>query len=153
MPDGRKIVVPDAAAMERLGGAIGELATAGDLLCLYGELGAGKTVLAKGIGRGLAVEETVNSPSFILMAEYVGRLPLFHLDLYRLADAVDVVEGGLLDERQATGLTVIEWADRLGSAVPPSRLDLRIDGAGDGPRSVALLPSDQRHARFLEVSW
>jgi len=147
------IVVPDAVAMERLGGAIGELAAAGDLVCLYGELGAGKTVLAKGIGRGLAVEETVNSPSFILMAEYVGRLPLFHLDLYRLTDAVDVVEGGLLDERQASGLTVIEWADRLGSAVPPSRLDLRIDGVGDGPRSVALLASDPRHARYLEVPW
>ncbi|MHB8458790.1 MAG: tRNA (adenosine(37)-N6)-threonylcarbamoyltransferase complex ATPase subunit type 1 TsaE [Candidatus Limnocylindrales bacterium] len=151
MPDRRIVPVRDAAAMERLGRSLAGIAEPGDLLCLYGDLGAGKTVLAKGVGLGLGVAETVISPSFILMAEYQGRLPLFHLDLYRLGDAADVVDGGLLDERQSSGVTVVEWAERLGTALPPSRLDVRIDDAADGSRRVELIPSDARHARFVEA--
>ena len=78
-------------------------ARAGDLVCLWGDLGAGKTQLAKAFGAGLGVTDTINSPSFILMAEYAGRLPLFHVDLYRLADAADALAGGLLDERRSAG--------------------------------------------------
>ena len=69
----------------------GSVAAPGDLICLWGELGAGKTHLAKAIGRGLGVTATITSPSFILMAEYDGRLPLFHIDLYRLADGTDAL--------------------------------------------------------------
>ncbi|MBF6605497.1 MAG: tRNA (adenosine(37)-N6)-threonylcarbamoyltransferase complex ATPase subunit type 1 TsaE [Chloroflexi bacterium] len=152
MPDRRIVSVRDAAAMERLGRSLARIAEPGDLLCLYGDLGAGKTVLAKGVGLGLGVAETVISPSFILMAEYEGRLPLFHLDLYRLGDAADVVDGGLLDERQSSGVTVVEWAERLGTALPPSRLDVRIDDVADGSRRVELIPSDARHARFVEAA-
>ena len=68
------------------------------------------------------------------MAEYEGRLPLFHVDLYRLADAADALAGGLLDERRASGVTLIEWPERLGAALPPARLDVVIDGTGDEPR-------------------
>ena len=60
----------------------------------------------------------MNSPTFVLMTEYEGRLPLFHLDLYRLADAADALAGGLLDERQREGVTLVEWAERLGDALP-----------------------------------
>ena len=76
-------------ATQRLAAALADVALAGDLLCLWGELGAGKTAFAKGFGRGLGVPTTVNSPTFVLMAEHAGRLPLFHLDLYRLTDAGD----------------------------------------------------------------
>ncbi len=152
MSDRRIVSVRDAAAMERLGRSLAGIAEPGDLLCLYGDLGAGKTVLARGVGLGLGVVETVISPSFILMAEYEGRLPLFHLDLYRLGDAADVVDGGLLDERQSSGVTVVEWAERLGTALPPSRLDVRIDDVADGSRRVELIPSDARHARFVEAA-
>ena len=97
--------------MRAFGAALAEHARAGDLLCLFGDLGAGKTQLAKGFGSGLGVTDTVNSPSFVLMAEYAGRLPLFHVDLYRLADGVDALGGGLIEERQADGVTIVEWAE------------------------------------------
>ncbi len=126
-------------------------ARAGDLICLHGDLGVGKTVFAKGFGAGLGVRDAITSPSFILMAEYEGRLPLFHLDLYRLHDAAEAFEGGLLDEREVDGVTLIEWADRLGAATPPSRLDVRIDGSGDEPRSIRLSATDERHRSYLEA--
>ena len=91
----------DAAATQRLGAALAPVAEAGDLIALWGDLGAGKTQFAKGFGAGLGVEDTVTSPSFVLMAEYEGRLRLFHQDLYRLADAGDALAGGLVDDRQA----------------------------------------------------
>ena len=83
----RRLVCPDPDATTSLGRALAGAARAGDVICLWGDLGAGKTHLAKAIGAGLGVTDTITSPSFILMAEYAGRLPLFHIDLYRLADA------------------------------------------------------------------
>ena len=135
-----------------LAAGLSPIAMAGDLLCLWGELGAGKTVFAKGFGRGLGVAGTISSPSFVLMAEYPARLPLFHLDLYRLADAGDVIGGGLLDERQAEGVTLIEWPDRLGPALPAGRLDVRIEGAGDGERRIFLVAHGERAARYLDAA-
>ena len=143
--------IGDAEAMRAFGAALAGQAEPGDILCLFGDLGAGKTQLAKGFGAGLGVAETVNSPSFVLMAEYAGRLPLFHVDLYRLADGVDALAGGLLDDRQADGITIVEWAERLGSGLPASRLDVRIDGSGDEPRVVTVSASDDRHERYVEV--
>jgi tRNA threonylcarbamoyladenosine biosynthesis protein TsaE len=145
----RIVVSLDPDATRALGAALAGAARAGDVVCLLGELGAGKTQFAKGFGAGLGVEDTINSPSFVLMAEYAGRLPLFHLDLYRLADAVEARDGGLLDERQADGVTLVEWAERLGDARPASRLDIVIRGIGDEPREIALRPSDARHSRYL----
>src|SRR6187200_3763882 len=134
----RAVVSPDPEATTRLGSALGEVARPGDLVCLWGDLGAGKTHLAKAFGAGLDVVETITSPSFILMAEYQGRLPLFHIDLYRLADASDALAGGLIDDRQAAGVTLVEWPDRLGPALPPERLDVVIEGTGDEPRSITV---------------
>jgi tRNA threonylcarbamoyladenosine biosynthesis protein TsaE len=147
----RQIAVPDAAAMRALGAVLAAVALPGDLVCLFGDLGAGKTQLAKGFGAGLGVTDTLSSPSFVLMAEYRGRLPLFHIDLYRLTGGGVAISDGLLDERQAEGVTLVEWADRLGAGLPASRLDVRIDGLGDGPRTVTLTPADARHARYLEA--
>ena len=107
--DSRLIVAPDPAATTRLGRALGAVAQAGDLVCLWGDLGAGKTHLAKAFAAGLGVTDTVTSPSFILMAEYRGRLPLFHIDPYRLVSADDALAGGLIDERQRDGVTLVEW--------------------------------------------
>lgn len=149
--DTRIVVCPDPAATARLGHALGRVAAAGDLVCLWGELGAGKTHLAKAIGAGLGVTETIISPSFILMAEYRGRLPLFHLDPYRLADSADALAGGLIDDRQATGITVLEWPERLGDALPAARLDVRIAGSGDEPREITLVAGGPAYRRYLEA--
>ena len=147
----RTIVCPDHAATTALGRALAGVAEAGDLVCLWGDLGAGKTHLAKAIGAGLGVSETITSPSFILMAEYDGRLPLFHVDPYRLTRAEDALQGGLLDERQATGVTLVEWPERLGDALPLDRLDVRIEGTGEEPRTITLETGNERYRRFLEA--
>ena len=145
----RTVICPDPAATSALGQALGEVAGAGDLICLWGELGAGKTHLAKAIGQGLGVTATITSPSFILMAEYEGRLPLFHIDLYRLADAADALGGGLIDDRQSAGLTLVEWPERLADALPDDRLDVLIDGSGDEPRSIRVRAVGPRYGRYV----
>jgi tRNA threonylcarbamoyladenosine biosynthesis protein TsaE len=145
-------VCPDPAATTALGQSMGAVAEAGDLVCLWGELGAGKTHLAKAFGAGLGVTDTITSPSFILMAEYEGRLPLFHIDPYRLASAEDALAGGLIDDRQATGVTLIEWPERLGDALPLDRLDVRIDGTGDEARTITLIAWSERYQRYLEAA-
>ena len=144
-----RLTAPDPAATTRLGMALAVVARPGDLVCLWGDLGAGKTHLAKASGAGLGVTDTIVSPSFVLMAEYEGRLPLFHLDPYRLADAADALAGGLIDERQATGVTLVEWPERLGDALPEARLDVRIDGSGDDPRTITLVAGAPDYERYL----
>jgi tRNA threonylcarbamoyladenosine biosynthesis protein TsaE len=147
----RRIAAPDPDATSTLGRALATVARPGDVLCLWGDLGAGKTHLAKAFGAGLGVTDTIASPSFILMAEYAGRLPLFHLDLYRLADASDALAGGLIDDRQAAGVTLVEWPDRLGDALPARRLDVRIEGTGDEPRMITLVTGDPDLVRYLDA--
>lgn len=146
----RRVEAPDPGATSALGHALAGAARPGDLICLWGDLGAGKTHLAKAIGAGLGVRETINSPSFILMAEYAGRMPLFHIDLYRLADAGDVLAGGLIDDRQASGLTVVEWPDRMAAVLPAERLDVRINGSGDAPRTITVRAGSRALARYLD---
>ncbi len=148
----RHLVCPDPGATTALGRALAGAAEPGDVVCLWGDLGAGKTHLAKAFGAGLGVTDTITSPSFILMAEYAGRLPLFHIDLYRLADATDALAGGLIDDRQAAGVTLIEWPDRLGPALPSRRLDVVIDGSGDEPRRIAVRASHPDLRRYLDTT-
>jgi tRNA threonylcarbamoyladenosine biosynthesis protein TsaE len=116
---------------------LGRAAMPGTVLALAGPLGAGKTQLAKGVAEGLGVTSVVNSPTFILMNEHLGRLRLYHIDAYRLGDPEEAVTAGLLDERQAEGVTVVEWADRLEGWLPPDRLDIEIvPGAGEHDRTL-----------------
>jgi tRNA threonylcarbamoyladenosine biosynthesis protein TsaE len=147
----RIVTTHDAAATCALASALASVARPGDLVCLVGDLGAGKTQFAKGFAAGLGVTDTVSSPTFVLMAEYTGRIPLFHLDLYRLADAADALAGGLVDDRQLEGVTVVEWAERMGPALPESRLDVVIEGLGDAPRRIRLRAGDAAHARYLDA--
>ncbi len=116
-----------------IGRRIGTSAMAGTVLALTGELGAGKTQLAKGVAEGMGVTSVVNSPTFVLMNEHVGRLRLFHIDAYRLGDPEEASAAGLLDERHADGVTVIEWADRLDGWLPAERLEIHLETPADAP--------------------
>jgi tRNA threonylcarbamoyladenosine biosynthesis protein TsaE len=91
-----------------LAARLATVARPGDRIGLIGELGAGKTEFARGFARGIGVGAVVNSPSFTLMQEYAGRLPLFHIDVYRLSGSADALAGGLLDGRQEDGVSLIE---------------------------------------------
>lgn len=151
------VVVPTNSAQQtrEFGAALAAVAARGDRIALVGTLGAGKTQFAKGFAAGLGVREVVNSPSFTLMAEYAGRLPLFHQDLYRLAGAEEALAGGLLDERQAEGVTLSEWAERLPSEIDAARLTVRFEVISDDRRLISLEPRGADHARFLDAarSW
>ncbi len=149
--DTRTFHAEDPEATLAIARALATVAEPGDLVCLWGDLGAGKTVMAKGFGAGLGITATINSPTFVLMTEYEGRLPLFHLDLYRLDDASDVLAGGLLDTRQADGVTIVEWPERMGDALPGRRLDVRIDGTGDLPRTITVTARHPALRRYLTV--
>src|SRR5688572_1015274 len=128
------------------------VASAGDRIALVGPLGAGKTQFAKGFAAGLGVREVVNSPSFTLMAEYAGRLPLFHQDLYRLSGAEEAIGGGLLDERQLEGVTLTEWAERMPDSVDPGRLTVRFEVVGDEERHITVMAATPRHGRYLRAA-
>jgi tRNA threonylcarbamoyladenosine biosynthesis protein TsaE len=147
----RRLVSPDTDATRALGARLATAAEPGDVIALFGDLGAGKTQVAKGIARGLGIDATVNSPSFVLMSEYEGRLPLFHIDLYRLEGPTDAIAGGLLDERQADGVTVIEWAERLADALPGGRVEVHIDGSGDELRTITVRATDEGLRRYLDA--
>jgi len=133
-----------------IGRALGAAAEPGTLLALVGPLGAGKTELAKGVAEGLGVESVVNSPTFVLMNEHAGRLRLFHVDAYRLDHPDEAFAAGLLDERGASGVTVVEWADRLGSLLPAERLELTIDPhpSGTDRRRLGWRASGEQHIRL-----
>ena len=139
-----------------LGRELGRVAGPGTVVALTGELGAGKTQLAKGVAEGLGVRSVVNSPTFVLMNEHVGRLRLYHIDAYRLEDPEEAVAAGLLDEREAGGVTVIEWADRLSGWLPADRLELSLaPGAGPDDRVIdwhALGDAHRRLAGVLEAA-
>jgi tRNA threonylcarbamoyladenosine biosynthesis protein TsaE len=147
----RVVETRDPAGTRALAAALAAAARPGDLLNLVGDLGAGKTQFAKGFGAGLGVTDTIVSPSFVLMAEYRGRLPLFHVDLYRLAGAAEALAGGLIDERQGEGVTLIEWAERLADVMPAGHLDVLIEGTGDDPRRILLRAGDASYARYLDT--
>jgi tRNA threonylcarbamoyladenosine biosynthesis protein TsaE len=135
-----------------LGAALAAAARPGDRLALVGPLGAGKTQLVKGFAVGLGIAEVVNSPSFTLMAEYRGRLPLFHQDLYRLTGTDEALAGGLLDERQDEGVTLAEWADRLDEAVDPERLVVMIEPLSDDARRIVLQGRGEAVARYVAAA-
>ncbi len=104
----------------------------GDVVALVGDLGAGKTVFARGLARALGVQEPVHSPTFTLIHEYQGRWPVFHVDLYRLAGVAEAESLGLEEYFEAPGVTIIEWADRAASLLPARAIRCEIR-AGAGP--------------------
>ncbi|MBS3909470.1 MAG: tRNA (adenosine(37)-N6)-threonylcarbamoyltransferase complex ATPase subunit type 1 TsaE [Actinobacteria bacterium] len=100
--------------------------TKGDLISLSGDLGAGKTVFAKGLAAGLGIDAPVTSPTFTIIKEYEGKLPLFHFDVYRLASAEELEELGADEYFYGEGVSVVEWGDRVEEILPEERLSIRI---------------------------
>ena len=136
---------------ERIGERLARLAAPGDVLALWGELGAGKTQLTKGVASGLGLDGgAVSSPTFVILHEhYGGRLPLFHLDLYRL-EGQDLGTTGWEETLDAGGITVIEWPDRAGDSLPPDRVDVRLEHIAETKRRVLLSATGPRSAELLK---
>jgi tRNA threonylcarbamoyladenosine biosynthesis protein TsaE len=142
------------SATRAIGRALGREARPGTFISLIGELGAGKTQLAKGVAEGLEVPTVVNSPTFVLMNEHAGRLPLYHVDAYRLAHPEEALDAGLVEDRQSDGVVVLEWADRLDGWLPADRLEITIGGDGDDPsaRTLRWAASGSAHARLADAA-
>ena len=132
------------AETRRIGARLGRLLQPGDVLLLQGELGSGKTVLAQGIGQGLAVREPVKSSSFVLLNEYHGRLTLYHADLYRLDDPSEVAELAL-EEVAAPGVLAVEWPERAWDELPPEHLLVRIEEEDARGRRLMIVARGERY--------
>ena len=141
-------------ATRAIGRSLGREARPGTLIALIGELGAGKTQLAKGVAEGLAVPTVVNSPTFVLMNEHVGRLRLYHVDACRLGEPEEALDAGLIEDRQADGVVVVEWADRLTGWLPVERLEITISGDGGDPtaRTLRWVATGHAHASLADAA-
>ncbi|MBI5762364.1 MAG: tRNA (adenosine(37)-N6)-threonylcarbamoyltransferase complex ATPase subunit type 1 TsaE [Planctomycetes bacterium] len=124
----------------RIGRAIGNALVGGEVIGLMGELGAGKTHLVKGIASGLGVNDDriVNSPTFVLVNEYAGRVPVYHLDAYRLSDAGQLAALGFDEMCDAGGVVIVEWADRVKEAMPESTQWITLVSCGESDRRITI---------------
>ncbi len=145
-----ELVTQSPEQTQKLGMRIGELALPGDVLLLVGELGAGKTCLTQGIAWGLGIEEYTMSPSFVITRELYGRLPLYHIDLYRLDRIEESMELGLDDYLYGRGVCVVEWAEKALSILPKTHLLIRIGYLSDTGRSFQIEPSGQRYLELVK---
>ncbi len=139
----------------RLGARLGARLLAGDVVCLEGELGTGKTCLTKGIGQGMGIAEPITSPTFTLIAEHRpprSSLVLYHVDLYRLSTPLaDALDFGLDDYLEGDGVCVIEWADRIRSALPEHRLWIALRHLDESKRGICMTASGPRYELLVRA--
>ncbi len=144
-----ELITASPEETQRVGHCLGELAEPGDVLLLVGELGAGKTCLTQGIARGLGIQDYASSPSFVIMKELYGRLPLYHIDLFRLERLEEISDLGLDDYLYGSGVSVIEWADRGLVLLPEEHLLIEIEFLGDTRRRLRFTASGERYERLV----
>ena len=136
----------------RIGELLGELLGPGDLVCLYGDLGAGKTSLSYGIALGLEVKEQyITSPTFTFVNEYEGRVPFYHIDLYRLKEPEELENIGFEEYLGSDGVTVIEWAERAEDELPGERLSVYLNYVNENSREIGFLPEGERYQKLLDA--
>ncbi len=144
------IISHSAEQTQRFGERLGELARAGDIFCLEGDLGSGKTCFVQGLGRGLGIAGAIHSPTFILANEHRGgRLPLFHLDVYRMRGADEAIGIGLDDYLAGDGVCVIEWAEKIRGALPMECLWIVFRHLGETKRGLMVHAAGARHEELL----
>ena len=144
-----EFITSSAEETQQVGRRLGELAQAGDVILLVGELGTGKTCLTQGIAWGLGIEDYITSPSFVLIREHQGRLPLYHIDLYRLDKMDEITDLGLDDYLCGSGICVVEWAEKAFDFFPEEHLLVRLRHLGETRRGLNLEPSGQRYEDVL----
>ena len=147
---GFEALTHDDAGTRRLGVELASVVRPGDVVLLTGDLGAGKTVLAKGLGAGLEVAEPVTSPTFNIMLAHEGRLPLYHFDLYRLEHAVQLEDIDYFGTLEADGVSLVEWGDRFAEADPEQRVLVSITIDGDTERRLTVEGRGSRGEQLAE---
>jgi tRNA threonylcarbamoyladenosine biosynthesis protein TsaE len=145
-----ELTTDSAEETQKLGRHIGQLAVPGDVFLLTGNLGSGKTCLTQGIAWGLGVEGYAMSPSFVIVRELHGRLPLYHIDLYRLDRVEESADLGLDEYFYGSGVSVVEWAEKALGLMPPEHLLIEIAYLSDTGRRLKLKPNGQRYQDIVE---
>lgn len=142
--------VHSPAETRALGQKLAHLLRSGDVLLFWGDLGAGKSEMTRGIARGLGITEAVTSPSFTILNVYeTGRVPLYHFDWYRLESAEELWEMGMDEYLGGDGVAVVEWPSRCPEAIPETRLDITITPTGETEREIAITP----RGAFRVLDW
>lgn len=121
------------------------------VICLDGDLGAGKTVFTKAFARALGIEEEITSPTFTIIKEYPdGELPLYHMDVYRIEDKIEEI--GLTDYFNYGGVCIIEWSKMIEDYLPKDRLDIEILVTGENTRTIKLIPHGPEYVKIVEAA-
>ena len=133
-----RIVSRSPEETEAAGEALGRTLGPGDVVALTGDLGAGKTSFTRGVVQGLGAPTRATSPTFVLINEYRGRLPIHHVDAYRTASLTELMDLGLPELFDEDGVTLVEWADRLGPLLPARTIHVHLEGLGAEPRTITV---------------
>lgn len=134
----KNVITKSAAETQRLGRELARQLRPGDLVCLSGGLGAGKTCLIQGIARGLQVKDYVNSPTFKIINEYKGKIPVYHFDLYRLDGLTDLHSFGYEEYFYSQGVSLVEWAEKITPFLPKQYLKIELISVGENTRKIIL---------------
>lgn len=145
---GYSITSHSEAETEALGEALGNLLFPGAFVALEGDLGAGKTALARGVARALGIEG-ISSPTFNIVHEYQGRIPLYHFDAYRLKDEAELYDMGFEEYLAGAGILLMEWPSNVAGALPQSRLDIAIKGSGEDTRAITFSPKEEAYCNLV----
>jgi tRNA threonylcarbamoyladenosine biosynthesis protein TsaE len=147
-----EFLAADERDTEALGTALGRALDGGGLVALVGPLGAGKTRLVQAIAVALGAERRlVNSPTFVLIQEYEGTLPLYHCDTYRLKNVDEFLDLGIDEIFQSDGVCLIEWADRVAGILPPDHVRIEIEPTGPTSRRFCIEAKGPKSARIVEA--
>ena len=153
MTNSLTITVPDLAATETFGRRLGAVLFSGAVVALIGQLGAGKTHLTRAVAEGLGVKNpaAVNSPTFVLIQEYPGRVPVYHFDTYRLGSSREFAELGVEEYFASNGVCLIEWADKVTETLPNERLTITLHATGPTSRIIELEAIGERYEAVLKA--
>jgi tRNA threonylcarbamoyladenosine biosynthesis protein TsaE len=144
-------ITTDADETSRFAARLAGLLQPGDVIALEGDLGAGKTTFTKGLAKGLEIKRTVNSPTFTIIKEYKGKLPLYHMDVYRVADAFEDL--GFDEYFEGDGVTVVEWAHLIEEQLPQERLTIFLYREEGDTRKMVLVPQGKRYEQLCKETF
>ncbi|MBU5307984.1 tRNA (adenosine(37)-N6)-threonylcarbamoyltransferase complex ATPase subunit type 1 TsaE [Clostridioides mangenotii] len=144
-----KVYLKDDEATKSYGFKLGGLVKKGNIICLLGDLGAGKTTLTQSFAKGLGVDDYVTSPTFTIVNEYDGRIPLYHFDVYRIGSSDEMYDIGYDEYINSDGVCIIEWANLIEDVLPEEYLSIELKYVEDG-REMILTPKGEEYIRIVE---
>lgn len=144
-----KVYLKDEEATKSYGFKLGGLVKKGNIICLLGDLGAGKTTLTQSFAKGLGVDDYVTSPTFTIVNEYDGRIPLYHFDVYRIGSSDEMYDIGYDEYINSDGVCIIEWANLIDDVLPEEYLSIELKYVEDG-REMILTPKGEEYIRIVE---